>query len=228
MKKLLIFDAYGTLLSTGRGSVAACEEILSLQEKSIDPVAFYTDWKKLHRAHIDECIAHGFLSEEEIFTRDLAALYETYGIDRPHRGDVQIMLRSLTGRRLFPEVKDTIIRLRKFARVVIGSTSDTAPLWENLRQNGLELDAVYTSESLRRYKPDPDFYRAILNAEDCVAKDAAFIGDSLTDDVMGPRAVGLTTILIDRADKYASLPKDKTPHFRIAALDEVLQLWENT
>ena len=29
MKKLLIFDAYGTLLSTGRGSVAACEQILA-------------------------------------------------------------------------------------------------------------------------------------------------------------------------------------------------------
>ena len=32
MKKLLIFDAYGTLLSTGRGSVAACEQILALQD----------------------------------------------------------------------------------------------------------------------------------------------------------------------------------------------------
>lgn len=53
MKKLLIFDAYGTLLSTGHGSVSACEQILALQDKPIDPVAFYADWKKLHRAHID-------------------------------------------------------------------------------------------------------------------------------------------------------------------------------
>ena len=75
MKQLLIFDAYGTLLSTGRGSVAACEQILALQEGNIDPVAFYADWKALHRAHIDESIAHSFVTEEDIFTRDLAVLY---------------------------------------------------------------------------------------------------------------------------------------------------------
>ncbi len=224
MKKLLIFDAYGTLLSTGRGSIAACEQILSLQSKHIDPVAFYADWKRLHRAHIDHCISHGFISEEEIFTRDLAALYGMYGIDRPHGEDVQIMLRSLIGRRVFPEVKETIQLLRQHARVVIGSTSDTAPLLHNLAQNGLAFDAVYTSESLRIYKPAPAFYRAILDAQGCRAEDAAFIGDSPTDDVMGPRAAGLTTVLVDRAGKYTSLPQEKTPDFRISGLDQLLRL----
>ena len=117
MKKLLIFDAYGTLISTGRGSVAACEQILALQDKEIDPGAFYADWKKLHRAHIDESIAHGFLTEAEIFARDLAVLYEKYDIDRPHAEDIQIMLRSLYGRVAFPEVKETVRRLRELCRL---------------------------------------------------------------------------------------------------------------
>lgn len=213
MKKLLIFDAYGTLISTGRGSVAACERILSLQDKEIDPVAFYADWKKLHRAHIDESIAHGFLTEAEIFARDLAVLYEKYGIDRPHAKDVQIMLRSLYGRVAFPEVKETVRRLREHCRVVIGSTSDTAPLLDNLRENELALDAVYTSESLRTYKPDPTFYRAILAAEGCRAEDAIFIGDSPVDDVMGPKACGIATVLIDRKARYGttSFPDEQTP-----------------
>ena len=213
MKKLLIFDAYGTLLSTGRGSVAACERILSLQDKEIDPVVFYADWKALHRAHIDESIARGFLTEAEIFTRDLAVLYEKYGIDRPHTEDVAIMLRSLYGRGVFPEVKETVRRLREHFRVVIGSTSDTAPLMDNLHENELILDAVYTSESLRTYKPDPAFYHAILRAENCHAEDAVFIGDSPVDDVMGPKACGIATVLIDRKARYGitPLPDDHTP-----------------
>ena len=225
MKKLLIFDAYGTLLSTGRGSVAACEQILALQDKVIDPVAFYADWKALHRTHIDESIATDFVTEEEIFTRDLAVLYDRYGIDRPHAEDVQHMLRSLYGRVAFPEAVAVIRTLRKHCRVVIGSTSDTAPLLDNLRQNDLEFDAVYTSESLRAYKPDPMFYRAILAAEDCRAEDAVFIGDSPVDDVMGPRACGIATVLIDRSGKYAAdaLPEEKTPDFRISTLEELLQ-----
>ena len=213
MKKLLIFDAYGTLLSTGRGSVAACEQILALQDRAIDPVAFYADWKKLHRTHIDESIATGFVTEEEIFTRDLAVLYEKYDIDRPHTEDVAIMLRSLYGRRAFPETATVILALREQYRVVIGSTSDTAPLLDNLRQNGLKFDAVYTSESLRAYKPDPAFYRAILTAEGCRAADAVFIGDSPVDDIMGPKACGIVTVLIDRKKNHSlsALPKEQIP-----------------
>ena len=225
MKQLLIFDAYGTLLSTGRGSVAACEQILALQDKNIDPVAFYADWKALHRARIDQSIAQGFITEEEIFTRDLAVLYDQYGIDRPHAEDIAIMLRSLYGRRAFPETAAVIRALREQYRVVIGSTSDTAPLLNNLRENELVVDAVYTSESLRAYKPDPMFYRAILAAEECRAEDAVFIGDSPVDDVMGPRACGIATVLIDRMGKYAmdALPEEKTPDFRVSTLEELLQ-----
>lgn len=46
MKKLLIFDAYGTLISTGNGSIQATEKILALQDKHIDAKAFYKEWKQ--------------------------------------------------------------------------------------------------------------------------------------------------------------------------------------
>ena len=56
MKKLLIFDAYGTLICTGTGSIDSCKEILSLQDKDIDPVKFYADWKVIHRKHLNDSI----------------------------------------------------------------------------------------------------------------------------------------------------------------------------
>ena len=49
MKRLLIFDAYGTLFSTGNGSIEATRKILSLQDKVIDAATFYKDWKNIHR-----------------------------------------------------------------------------------------------------------------------------------------------------------------------------------
>lgn len=76
MKKLLIFDAYRTLFSTGNGSVKATEQILALQEKRIDAALFYAEWKKYHRKHIDACNDSEFLSEEDIFGMDLKKLYE--------------------------------------------------------------------------------------------------------------------------------------------------------
>lgn len=223
MKKLLIFDAYGTLLSTGKGSLEATKKILDLQEKEIDATTFYKDWKNNHRKHLDEANASKFILEKEIFAKDLEALYEQYQINRPHEKDVEIMLESLIGRVVFPEVAEAIRELREKYRVVIGSTTDTEPLLVNLKNNGLEVDAVYTSEMIQKYKPDPMFYQYILQAEGCKAEDTVFIGDSLVDDVEGPQCVGITTILVDRDYKF--LQDNSISHdYVVRGIDEIIRL----
>lgn len=223
MKKLLIFDAYGTLLSTGKGSLEATKKILALQEKEIDPTIFYKDWKKYHRKHLDEANASKFILEKEIFAKDLEALYEQYHINRPHEKDVEIMLESLIGRVVFPEVAEAIRELRKKYRVVIGSTTDTEPLLVNLKNNGLEVDAVYTSEMIQKYKPDQMFYQYILQAEGYKAEDAVFIGDSLVDDVEGPQRVEITTILVDRNEQFIQTG-DVFPNYIVRGIREIVEL----
>lgn len=204
MKRLLIFDAYGTLISTGNGSIEATEKILSLQEKQIDATVFYKDWKKYHRRHLDEANKTSFLSEEDIFMKDLEALYKRYQINRPYEEDVQIMLNSLENRIVFPEVVESINQLRKKYRVVIGSTTDTEPLLKNLTSNNLVVDKVYTSEMIQKYKPDKHFYQYILQCEGYEPEEAVFIGDSLKDDIEGPQSVGITTVLVDRKNTLKS------------------------
>lgn len=204
MKKLLIFDAYGTLFSTGTGSVDAAGKILKQQEQCIDAMEFYREWKKLHRIHMEEANQGVFISEQDIFSKDLRVLYERYQIRRPYQEDVKLMLDSLTGRQLFPEVAETIRQLRRRYRVVIGSTTDTEPLLQNIMQNQLDIDAVYTSEMIRKYKPDPFFYHFILGREGYDTKEACFIGDSLVDDVEGPQNAGISAILVDRKGTFCA------------------------
>lgn len=224
LKKLLIFDAYGTLISTGKGSLNATKEILSLQNKTIDAVEFYSDWKKYHRKHMDDCNCGIFVPERVIFEKDLEMLYRKYDIDRPYQQDVAIMLASLEGRKIFPEVRDTINKLKKKYRVVIGSTTDTKPLLFNLKENALDVDEVYTSEGIGKYKPAEAFYRYILQSEGYGAEEAVFIGDSLNDDILGPQKVGLTAILVDRENKYDQSEKVKPDHI-VSDLNQLLK-WE--
>jgi len=221
MKKLLIFDAYGTLISTGTGSLDAVTQILTLQNKSIDPYQFYAEWKRIHRLHIDQSNAGTFMPESEIFKQDLKQLYRMYNINRPYNDDVQIMLDSLYCRTLFPDAYTAINSLRKNYRVVIGSTTDTEPLLANMRTNALESDAVYTSEMLHCYKPDERFYRSILRFENISADDAIFIGDSLIDDVAGSQKAGITTILVDRNSKYVFNASKIIPDYIVKSLNEV-------
>ena len=222
MKKLLIFDAYGTLLSTGTGSLDAVRKILALQEKEIDEKAFYAEWKKFHRKHLDESNAGAFLTEEEVFARDLQALYKQYDIHRPYAQDVHLMLDSLVGRKVFPEVPEAVEKLRKKYRVVIGSTTDTEPLLTNLRENQLVVDAIYTSEIIGKYKPAKAFYEYILAQEGCKAEEAVFIGDSLIDDVAGPQSAGITAVLVDRKKKYDVSTAIK-PDFIVSSIGEIYE-----
>ena len=222
MKRLLIFDAYGTLISTGNGSIEATKKILALQKKEIDAVAFYADWKKYHKKHIEDANRTSFLTERDIFVKDLKALYEQYQIVRPYDIDVEIMLASLLNRNAFAETIEAVEQLRKKYRVVIGSTTDTDPLLQNLVYNNLSVDKVYTSEMIKKYKPDPFFYQYIMQREACKPEETVFIGDSLIDDIAGPQSVGIKTVLINRKK-----PVDFTdikPDYVVSDLREIEKL----
>jgi len=219
-KRLLIFDAYGTLISTGNGSIEATKKILSLQDKEIEATVFYKEWKKYHRKHIDEANETFFISEKDIFVRDLSALYKYYQINRPYEKDVQFMLESLENRIVFPEVIESINKLRKKYRVVIGSTTDTEPLLRNINCNNLAVDKVYTSEMIKKYKPDKSFYQYILRYEGYKPEETIFIGDSLIDDIAGPRSIGIKTILVDRGKKF-NLAENIQPDYIINDLSEI-------
>ena len=222
MKKLLIFDAYGTLISSGTSSIDSTKKILSLQDKEIDPVLFYADWKQIHRKHFDECNEKQFITEWEIYRQNLKVLYEKYDIIRPYQEDVKIMLAAQYNRKVFDDVMDTIFILKKDFRVVIGSTSDTQPLLKNLKDNHLDIDQVYTSERIQKYKPSKDFYKYILNKEKVKAEETIFIGDSLIDDIQGPSLLYMSTILIDRFYNYKE-GKIK-PDYVIHHLNEILDI----
>ena len=76
MIKAVVFDAYGTLISTGTGSLDAAQKILDLHGSVITAKAFYADWKKYHRQHMDSLTQ--FVPEETIFLWDLERLYTQY------------------------------------------------------------------------------------------------------------------------------------------------------
>ena len=221
--KLIIFDVYGTLISTGTGSLDAVKKILSLQDKDINPEEFYKDWKKQHRFNMDNANSKLFINEEAIFQLDLEQLYLKYDICRDFTSDVKIMLDTLGKRNCFAETLSSIDNLRGKYKVVIGSTTDNKPLYQDLERNGLMVDEVYTSEIIRKYKPDPEFYHYILRKEECNKEDAVFVGDSYVDDICGPGRVGIKSILIDRKHSFCSDKKECKPWKITDSLENIME-----
>lgn len=224
MLKAILFDAYGTLISTGNGSVQAVQTILQNAGRTdLDPKAFYARWKQYHRQHMDELKA--FVTEEELFRRDLQALYIEYGISGDPYGEVQPMLDTLGRRTAFPETRQVLERLSERYRVCIASTSDTAPLLQDVQRNGLTVHRIFTSEELRVYKPQPAFYRSILSQLKLSPEETLFVGDSPVDDVQGPQDIGIPACWLNR--KGAEKPAHLFPAHIASDLHQVCNFIEN-
>lgn len=223
MIKAVVFDAYGTLISTGTGSVEAAQKILDLHGSSISAKTFYADWKQYHREHMDHLTQ--FVTEETIFRWDLEKLYVQYDLPGKAAEDVGIMLNTLGNRMAFPESKEVVERLKRSVTVCIGSTTDTEPLMRDLARSGVTVDRVFTSEGLRVYKPQKAFYEKILAVLSLHPEEVLFVGDSLTDDVYGPRQVGMKTCWVNRKGQPSPVPP---PDYTVPDLNGVLAILEDS
>lgn len=217
--KAVVFDVYGTLISTGTGSVDAARRILEHHGADISPKAFYADWKKYHRKHMDSLT--GFVPEETIFLWDLEKLYAQYGLPGKAAEDVRIMLDTLGNRTAFPESREVVERLKSSVIVCIGSTTDTQPLMRDLNRSGISVGHIFTSEGLQVYKPQKAFYEKILSALSLQPEEVLFVGDSFTDDIYGPRQVGMKTCWVNRKHQPAPVPP---PDYEVSDLTGVLEL----
>jgi len=83
MIKYIIFDVYGTLISTGTGSIDATTKILENKNVNINPNDFYNMWKLLYKKHINNLSS--FINEESIFRLDLKELYSIYNINGDYK-----------------------------------------------------------------------------------------------------------------------------------------------
>jgi HAD superfamily hydrolase (TIGR01549 family) len=202
MIKNIIFDVYGTLISTGTGSVDATRIIFEKYNLEDSPVEIYRKWKEIHKKHINKL--DEYQSEKEIFIKDLEELFFLYGIKDNPRVRIKPMLDSLYKRQLFEDTESVIKDLSRNYNIAIGSTTDTEPLMHNIRDTYLfTIRNIFTSEYLKCYKPNKKFYSQILQLTNWKPEECVFVGDSMDDDVIGPLKVGMKPILIDRKDRYS-------------------------
>lgn len=217
MIRAILFDAYGTLFDTDTGSVQAAAEILARNGRpDLSPAEFYAQWKRRHHRRMKNL--RPFQREAELYALDLEELYQEYGFSRNAREDVAVMLQYQGTRVAYPEVKRVLDSLLSRYQLCVASTTDTAPLEQDLKRAGLVFHRVFTSQSLKVYKPDHEFYTIILHALSLRPAEALFVGDSLKDDVKGPQAVGMRTCWVNRKGEERG---DISPDLEIPSLQEL-------
>lgn len=75
-------------------------------------------------------------------------------------------------------------------------------LQDDLQRTGLvgQIDVFVPSAQAGFRKPHPQVYRSTLARAGFAAEHAVFVGDGLNTDVLGPRRVGIRSVLLAKAD----------------------------
>jgi putative hydrolase of the HAD superfamily len=103
---------------------------------------------------------------------------------------------------LYEDAPPVLRELRRHG-LRIGLVSNTSRDLERFVDTfSLDVDAVVSSGSHGKVKPDPSIFRAALAMLAVAPEDAVMVGDSLLDDVEGARLIGMRAFLLDREGRY--------------------------
>ena len=203
MIKAIIFDAFGTLFHVASGgSAKTIISHITNAGNHIDDQAFIKEWKEYYKIHT--AAGAEFKKERDIFISRIRMFYDRYNVDRSAVIDADSLLENSYTRYVYEDVPSALKKLKKRYEIYIGSNTDNDVLDAVMKRNNITVDKVYTSENLKCYKPDPEFYLKILQDINLAPNEVIFIGDTIDDDIIGPRNIGMKTILIDRTGSYRS------------------------
>ena len=125
---------------------------------------------------------------------------------------------------IYADVEPVLFSLRQsgLALGVISNMNRTGEaLAEDLGLTGL-VDFVVTSLEVGAEKPNPAIFNVALSRGGVAADEAVHVGDQLTSDIDGARAVGIHPVLIDRDGNHP----DFCDAPRIAELSELAGVFE--
>ena len=216
--KAIIFDAFGTLFKvTSGGSARTIMQHITENGIVVDEKAFLDEWKAFYKKYTAD--SSMFKTEREIFIARIKMFYDRFCVNRNAENDTDLLLSGAFEREAYPETKAVLERLMAEYQVFIGSNTDNDVLESVMKKNGIRVHKVYTSENLKCYKPSPLFFEKILAQNDLRPQEVLFVGDSITDDILGPKALNIKTVWVDRDNKGGDFGQD----YRVTDLNGI---WE--
>ena len=217
--KAIIFDAFGTLFKvTSGGSARTIIQHITEKVGAVDEKAFLDEWKFFYKKYTAD--SSMFKTEREIFIARIQMFYDRFSVSRNAENDADKLLSGAFQREAYPETKAVLERLMAEYQVFIGSNTDNDVLESVMKKNGIRVHKVYTSENLKCYKPSPLFFEKILAENDLRPQEVLFVGDSITDDILGPKALNIKTVWVDRDNKGGDFGQD----YRVKDLEGILEV----
>lgn len=216
----LTFDCYGTLIQWDEGLLAAVEEILAKQrDTSVNADTLIEVYDK-YEHELEQTPPHRKFREVaglglELAMKELGLSYQP--------SDIEILTSSISKMPPFPEVPDTLGRLKAMGfKLCIISNTDDDIIAGNVDQLGGHVDRVISAEQAQAYKPSVKIFEHAHEALGVSKGDVVHICASPHLDLVAAREMKFRCIWIDRGTKRKPLP-DYTSDETFPTLDKVLE-----
>ena len=219
----VFFDLDDTLLDFNRAEETALSA--TLREAGLEPAPELTARYSEINLSLWKALERGELSVEELRVRRFAMLFAELGLSLPAAETAERYEEHLSHGAWFVAGAEEVLReLHGRHRLFLASNGIPKVQRGRLRDAGIlpYFEDVFISGELGAGKPSPEFFcRAFARIRDFRADEAVMVGDSLSSDMAGGLAAGLTTVWFDRRGEDPGVVQ---PHYRITHLDELPEL----
>lgn len=191
MIKAVLFDFWGTLVNHGNAP-----ELVRFNQ------ALQMDHRALFASKMDEVM-------QKPYSKEQALQHLREGIPLQEKEVQQIeSFFSTRDVSLYPDVMDALKELKKM-KVKMGLVSNTQSIGIKKELKDLGLEKYFSGYGLSFevgvLKPDSRLFLHALKQLKVKPAEALMVGDSLGTDILGGKAAGLQTCLIDRLGRQAKV-----------------------
>lgn len=225
--RAIVFDVYATLFHNEQDLWhETFVRIVREQRLAIQPFGFYTRWRAHERGFRQRRVnlktleqVQPFETYEQAWRDCFVKVFAETGLPGDPQRAVERCLEGQATRELYPDTLPMFEALAGRYKLAVLSNADAGYLKTLLERDGIyrQLNAVLSSEEAREYKPCPGPFREVLRRLAVDADEALYVGDTLLDDVLGAKNVGMRAAWLNRA-RAAADPGMPTPDATISGL----------
>ena len=123
---------------------------------------------------------------------------------------------------LYPDARPCLTALRERGFKVLIAGNQPVEAEAALHALDLPVDVIASSAGWGISKPDPRFFDKVIEAAGVPARDIAYVGDRVDNDVIPARAAGMTAVFLRRGPwgwMHEERPEIAQAHIRLHTLD---------
>ena len=200
MVKAVFIDYTGTIITQGGKDAETMVYRVCKNSDMKDGRTFFKYWWGMVKEYEESFEGSTYITEDEIVDKMLARCVEELHLQENLAELHTLCQRYWMYAPLYDDVKAFFEKCPY--PIYIISNNGEEYIAEAMRVNDISAAGIVTADMVRAYKPHPTLFQKALEVSGCTADEVVHIGDSITSDVNGAKAVGIRPILLDRDGKY--------------------------